>query len=148
MRNRPLVPAVDGRTRASQVNLSVLAFRKSARLGYINRGIRAMRIRRRLGHREDSRSEQHNPGSHVSSDHVQLALLRSGEFHAWCRLRPGKQVIEKGVTALFVVIPQRLEESREQREAEVASVREPRKADEFDAPGYQSLNCHDAPTTV
>jgi hypothetical protein len=96
MRNCPLVPAVDGRTRASQVNRSVLAFRKSARLGYINWGVQALRIRRRLGHREGSRSEQHNPGSHVTSDHVHLALLRSGEFDAWWRLRAREPRHRKG----------------------------------------------------
>jgi hypothetical protein len=45
-------------------------------------------------------------------------------------------------------MPQRLEEAREQREAEFASVRESRKADEFDAPGHQSLNRGDNPATV
>jgi hypothetical protein len=63
-------------------------------------------------------------------------------------LHRGEQVIEKGVTAQFVVIPQRLEEAREKREPEFASVREPRKADEFDAPGHQSLSCKDGPTTA
>jgi hypothetical protein len=46
---------------------------------------------------------------------------------------------------ITVVIPQRLEEVRDRREAEFASVREPRKADEFDAPGHQSLNCDNGP---
>lgn len=35
----------------------------------------------------------------------------------------GKQDVGKGVTAKFAVIPQRLEEAREQREAEFESVR-------------------------
>jgi hypothetical protein len=41
-----------------------------------------------------------------------------------------------------------LEEARERKKAEFASVREPWKADEFGAPGHQSLNCGDGPTTV
>jgi hypothetical protein len=41
-----------------------------------------------------------------------------------------------------------LGKSEGQRESELTFVREPEKADEFDAPGDQCLDCGDSPSTA